>query len=293
MLETGRFALADGAELAITSAGDPHAGVTVVLAHSYAQDQRIWHKVVDDLPQAAERPLAVLAYDHRGHGRSTRATPTTAVVERLADDLAELVDGLVPEGEVVLVGHGMGGLVLTAATARHADTLGDRVGGLGFLSTGASWIAETSTAWTSSLGALVRDLSAILGSRIAGPIDKATQAGLRWTLLGDNPDPEDVRLVADMITAHWPETALLFRPGLDRFRRDAVRSAAAEVPVLAMVGDRDRLVPAAHAEALAGPEGTAVVLDGVGHMLPLEAPAHVLPRLVGLASAALRGDRFR
>ncbi|WP_035287856.1 alpha/beta fold hydrolase [Actinokineospora spheciospongiae] len=290
MRTTGRFVLGDGAELALTRAGDPEAGVTVVLAHSFALDRRVWHRLVDALPEAAERPVSVLAYDHRGHGESSAATLTTALVERLADDLVELVDGLVPRGRLVLVGHGAGGQVLTSATARHRDLLADRLAGMAFLSTGVGWLAETSVAWPGSLGAVLRDLRAILGERIGSRLDKATTVGLRWVLLGENPDPDDVRLVADMVTAHWPDTAALFRPGLDRFGREAALEVAADVPVLAMVGDRDRLVPAAHAEALAGAarDGVAVVLPSVGHMLPLEAVAQLLPRLVGLAQAALR-----
>ncbi|OLR93841.1 alpha/beta fold hydrolase [Actinokineospora bangkokensis] len=294
MRATGRRALADGAELAFTRTGDPGAGVTVVLAHSYAHDRRVWHRIVDQLPAAAERPVAVLAYDHRGHGESSPATPTTAVIGRLADDLAELVAAEVPEGRLVLVGHGMGGLVITSATTRHRDVLGHRLGGLAFLGTGASWLAETSTAWPGSLGALVRDLGAILGRRVPSPLghglDKATTTGIRWLLLGDDPDPDDVELVARVVSAHWPDTAVLFRPGLDRFGRQAALDFAADVPVLAVVGERDRLVPTAHAAVLAArsTDGTALVLPGVGHMVPLEAAPLVLPRLVGMAHAALR-----
>ncbi|SDC07358.1 alpha/beta fold hydrolase [Actinokineospora iranica] len=291
-----RFAVADGAELTVVRAGDPAADVTVVLSHSYAQDHRVWHRVLETLPVAVERPVQVLAYDHRGHGSSTAADAATATVERLGDDLAELIAGVVPRGRVVLAGHGMGGLAVMALTVRHQALFAERVAGLAFLSTAASWLAEP--AWASPVGRVAQDLRAILGPRLDGlvvdrvakRIDKATSVGLRWLLLGDDPDPDDVRLVADMVSAHWPDTVALFRPGLDRYDREAALAVAADTPVVAMVGDRDRLVPASHAAALAGAvqDGTAVVLPGLGHMLPLEGVAQVLPRLVGLAHAALR-----
>jgi pimeloyl-ACP methyl ester carboxylesterase len=292
-VSTERFALSDGAELSVLRAGDPAAAVTVILAHSYAQDHRVWHKILDTLPDAAERPVQVLAYDHRGHGRSSPADETTATVEQLGDDLAEVIDGAVPRGRVVLAGHGMGGLTIMALTARHSALFGERVAGLAFLSTAANWLAEP--AWPSSVGRLVQDLRAILGARIVDRvtqhIDKATTIGLRWLLLGEDPDPADVRLVAEMIATHWPDTVALFRPALDRFDREAALTVAAGTTVVAIVGDRDRLVPESHAEALAGAvdDGTSVVLPGLGHMLPLEGAAQVLPRLVGLAHAALRG----
>ncbi|GLZ37170.1 alpha/beta fold hydrolase [Actinokineospora sp. NBRC 105648] len=292
---TERLVLADGAELSLTRGGDPDAEVTVVLSHSYAQDHRVWHKVSALLPEATDHPIQVLAYDHRGHGASTPATRATATVERLGDDLAELVTQVLPHGRVVLVGHGMGGLTLMALTARHKDLFAERVGGLAFLGTAAGWLAETSTAWPSTVGRFVQDLKAVLGGRIVNRVterlDKAKTTGLRWLLLGEDPEPDDVRLVADMIAAHWPDTVALFRPGLDRYDRAAALTIAAGTPLVAVVGDRDRLVPAAHAEALArsADDGTAVVLPGLGHMLPLEGAAQVLPRLVGLINSALRG----
>ncbi|GGS28232.1 MULTISPECIES: alpha/beta fold hydrolase [Actinokineospora] len=284
-----RVVLGDGAELAVAAAGDPAAEVTVVLAHSYAQDHRVWHKIIDTLPHATEQPVRVLAYDHRGHGRSTAATPETATVEQLGDDLAELIADQA-SGHVVLAGHGMGGLALMSLTVRHVDLFTRRVAGLAFLATSASRLCDTSAAVPHSVGRVVQDLRGILGGSVDRVSRKAMAVGLRWLLLGDDPDPDDMRLVADMVSAHWPDTVALFRPGLDRYDREAALAVAADVPVLAMVGDRDRLVPAAHADALAGSahDGAAVVLPGLGHMLPLEGAPQVLPRLVGLVHAALR-----
>lgn len=289
---TERFALSDGAKLSVQLAGEPEAEVTVVLAHSYAMDQREWHKIFAALPDATERPVHVVSYDHRGHGQSSAADEKTATVEQLGDDLAELLDGVVPHGLVVLAGHGMGGLVAMALAARHPALFEARVAGLALLSTPAGWVAEA--AIPSSLGKIVQDLRAILGARIvervAQRIDKAKTIGLRWLLLGEDPEPDDVRLVAEMIAAHWPDTVALFRPALDRFDQEAALSVAAGTVVVAMVGDRDRVVPVSHVEALAGAvaDGTAVVLPGLGHMLPLEGVAQVLPRLVGLVHAAFR-----
>lgn len=295
MPATERFALADGAELAVATGGDPDAEVTVVLAHSYAQDRRVWHKIAAMLPGAVRRPVRVLAYDHRGHGESSPAVPATATVERLGDDLAEVLRGAAPQGLVVLVGHGMGGLAVMALTVRHRELFAQRVAGVAFLATSAGRLADTSAAWPGSFGRIAQDLRAVLGDRVLDRvvtprIDKAVSIGLRWLLLGDDPEPGDVRLVAEMISAHWPDAVALFRPGLDRYDREAALAVAAGVPVVAVVGERDRLVPTGHAAVLAGAvqDGTAVVLPGAGHMLPLEAAAQVLPRLVGLTHVAWR-----
>lgn len=172
------FPLADGGELALVRAGAADAGVTVVLLHSYAQDRRVWHKVVSLLDQVGG--VGVLAYDHRGHGESTPATARTATLERLGDDLAEVIEGAVPDGPVVLVGHGMGGLVAMRMLARHRELAVRRVGALMFLSTSVGWVAES---LPRPVGRLVQDLHAILGPRLVGEVhrrvDKATTIGLR------------------------------------------------------------------------------------------------------------------
>jgi pimeloyl-ACP methyl ester carboxylesterase len=289
---TEELALSDGAVIGLERAGDPDGELTVVLVHSYAQDRRVWHKVIDVLPAATEHPVQLIAYDQRGHGNSAPATPATATVERLGDDLAEVIERAVPHGRVVLVGHGMGGLVCMALTARHRLLFTGRVGGLVFLATAAGHVPGA--ALPQSVGRVVQDLEAILGSRLLEPvrqkIGRATEIGLRWLLLGDDPDRDDVRLVAEMIFRHWPDTVALFRPALDRYDREAALTVAAGTPVLAMVGEKDRLVPAVHARALAGAvkHGTAVVLPGLGHMLPLEGSAEIIPRIVGQIHTALR-----
>ena len=286
--------LADGATLSLTLAGDEDAELTVVLVHSYAQDRRIWHKVVEVLPGATERPIQVLVYDHRGHGESSSADESTATVEQLGDDLAELIEMAVPHGRIVLVGHGMGGLVCMALAARHQLLFNVRVAGLVFLSTAAGGVAQASATLPQSVGRVVQDLEAILGSRIVGHvrgrIDKAKTIGLRWLLFGDDPDPNDTRLVAEMISKHWPETVALFRPTLDRQDRAAALTVAVGTPVLAIVGEKDRLVPASHAHVLADSvqHGTAVILSGLGHMLPLEGSAEIIPRIVGQVHEILR-----
>jgi pimeloyl-ACP methyl ester carboxylesterase len=275
------FGLGDGASLALVRAGDPLASVTVVLLHSYALDRRVWHKVISLLGEASS--VAVVAYDHRGHGESSAATAATATLEQLGDDLAEVLERAVPHGPVVLVGHGMGGHVAMRMVTRHRLLAEQRVAAFMFLSTSVGWVAET---LPRPLGRIVQDLHAVLGARLVEEvhrkIDKATSVGLRWLLLGDDPSPEDVRLVAEMVSHHWPDTVALFRPALDRGDQAVALEVAAGLPVVAMVGEKDRLVPIGHAGQLADGvrHGYAVTVPGAGHILPLEAVAEIVPRIL-------------
>jgi pimeloyl-ACP methyl ester carboxylesterase len=280
-LITEAFVLDDGGSLALDRDGDPDAPVTVLLLHSYAQDRRVWHKVISLLAEVGS--VSVVAYDHRGHGESVPATAATATLEQLGDDLAEVLERAVPHGPVILVGHGMGGHVAMRMVARHRLLASHRVGAFMFLSTSIGWVAET---LPRPIGRLVQDLHVILGPRLVGhvhrKIDKATTIGLRWLLLGDDPSPDDVRLVAEMVARHWPDTVALFRPALDRGDWAGAIEATVGLPVVAMVGEKDRLVDVVQHEQV-------VTVPGAGHMLPLEASAEIVPRIVAEVREVLMG----
>ncbi|MEU4670059.1 hypothetical protein AB0F91_19230 [Amycolatopsis sp. NPDC023774] len=59
------------------------------------------------------------------------------------------------------------------------------------------------------------------------------------------------------------------------------------------MGERDRIVAATDVEHLVGAleHGTAVVLPGVGHVVPQAAAAQVVPRIVAPVGAAYRQYR--
>jgi pimeloyl-ACP methyl ester carboxylesterase len=292
------FALADGTPLRIVRRGHPAAPVTVVFVHGYALDQRSWSRIAPLVGDAAEVPVAVLTYDQRGHGGSGRARRGTATMAQLGDDLAELLERAVPGGRVVLVGHDMGGLAIMSLSQRHPELFRARIAGLVLLATSSGKLAtEVSATWPNALGKLARDLEAVFGSKLFGLVHehtgRAVSAGLRWWLFGDDPDPELVELTVKMIRGNWPHTVSQFRPALDAYARDAAVAQVSGLPVTAIVGERDRIVRAADVEQWVGglDDGTAVVLPGVGHVVPLEAAAQVLPRVAALVNAAYRQDK--
>lgn len=274
--------LEDGTELNVLRAGDPDSPVTVVLAHGYALDHRIWHKVVEQLSPEFQ----VIAYDHRGHGRSGGASKETATIDQLGEDLGELIERAVPQGHVVIAGHSMGGMAALAMAERRPRLFRQRVLGNVFVSTAASGMSETSLAWPKAVGKLVRELERAFGPIVRAvreKIEPAKTAGLRWWLFGDEPSDEDVELTADVVWGHWPETIALFRPAVDRYDREAGLMVAKEKAVVAVVGDEDRLVPESDAVKFGG---TSVILSDAGHMLPLERPAELANLIREVAAKA-------
>ncbi|MBO0841079.1 MAG: alpha/beta fold hydrolase, partial [Sciscionella sp.] len=113
--------------------------VTVICLHGWTLDHRTWAPVVQRLTDDSGgmgkgSGVRVLRYDHRGHGRSEHRDGT-ATLDRLADDLAELIDELAPAGPVVLAGHSMGGMTIMTLAKRHPELVRRRVAAVALVST--------------------------------------------------------------------------------------------------------------------------------------------------------------
>lgn len=99
----------DGVDIAYDVTGD---GPGLVLVHGLTENRRVWDPLVADL--ATDH--TVLAVDIRGHGESAVAAPYDPPT--LAGDVAVAVDAAGLANPVV-IGHSMGGIVVTAYGAQH------------------------------------------------------------------------------------------------------------------------------------------------------------------------------
>ncbi|MGK5695022.1 SDR family oxidoreductase [Streptomyces sp. URMC 128] len=92
-------------ELCVAELGDPRRP-TIVLVHGYPDSKEVWSEVAARL---AGR-FHVVAYDVRGHGRSTAPRPLRGgfTLEKLTDDFLAVADAVSPDRPVHLVGHDWG-----------------------------------------------------------------------------------------------------------------------------------------------------------------------------------------
>jgi pimeloyl-ACP methyl ester carboxylesterase len=319
-LERAGVTTSDGVRLNVETTGRSDAPVTVLLVHGWTCSTRSWHNQVEDLPEIlGPDAVRVVAYDHRGHGRSDAAPDGSMRIEQLADDLATVLDTVVGDRPVVYAGHSMGGMTLMALADARPELFGDRIRAAALVSTscgqcgsGAFGLPARFDAATAVVAPrLVNQVGAGIerrasrrastdpdpqaASRSAGTARRAAAArvlaarlqrpALRRAVFGKRPDPAEVDLfLADLAVVPGPSYGGFFEAILQHDRAHALK-VLDRLPVEIMHGTQDHLLPPRHANRMAAelPTARLWMYPGAGHMLMQERPRDVTHRLASLA----------
>ena len=296
---TAAVALPDGAQLHATVEGPDDAPVTLVLAHGWTLAQAAWGDVAGRLaPRAAAGELRMVRYDQRGHGRSTWGD-TEITIDRLGDDLAQVIDQLAPTGPVVLGGHSMGGMTIMCLAASRPELFGDRVSGVVLVSTSAGDLASDPRTPGGRMAKLRPGVltAALAGARVLErlrgllpPAHPRHQKMVRDLLYGADATDEMVLVGAEIMHASTIRSFIEFMPALGDHDKREELAALRDVPVEIFVGDTDKLTPSKHSRQLADalPHAALHVVERTGHMLPQERPELVTEAIGRLLTAAAR-----
>jgi pimeloyl-ACP methyl ester carboxylesterase len=293
MSERSELTLADGVRLHVETSGPADAPVTVVLLHGWCLDRRTWHHQTKALQSVDAR---VVAYDARGHGRSTSTRLRSATLSQLGHDLAEVLREYAPAGPIVLVGHSLGGMTIMEFADSYPQEFAGRVAGLVFVSTTAEGATHTCYGLPSPLAPMLRvaeetgaGLLARLGAwrphNVMLPMLRPT---VRWLLFGEDHAPGDLAVTMSAFGRASLRSIGGFRASFGAQHRLDTLATLGDVPAAALVGDRDRLTPPPCAESIAGAlTGTELtVYEGAGHMLMMERPAEVSAAMLSVVERA-------
>lgn len=270
------------------------AALTVVFCHGYALNLDCWH-----FQRAGYRGLVrAVYYDQRSHGRSGRSTEGHATIDQLGLDLKQVLDDVAPDDPVVLVGHSMGGMAIIALAEAHPELFGDRVVGVGLISTTAGGLDPHRI--------LVPMLPSTLGGQLAMRVVAFLGRGHRHVdslrrlsrsvaavatdlfAFGDEVPASYVEFVDGMLSATPFEVVAEFFPNFGDLDKFETVHALSVVPTTIICGTEDRLTSIGHSRKLHDRIGDSTLLEceGAGHMVIMERHDQVNAALDQLIAAA-------
>ena len=273
----------DETQLSVQTWGHPAAPV-VVLVHGLGMSIDSWGPV----PNLLASDHHVIAYDLRGHGRSSRARRGDYSLDAHADDLAAVLQE-VADRSVVLVGNSLGGAI--AVHAAHRGLLPSSVQGVVFAGSGASVVTLPGMpgrelpdavrqglrrAWLEVLRATAAVVERL--SPLEALADRVTR---RVAFAPDDPEPAVRQTRVDF--AGTRREALIGTMLASGSHNGLLHAGALRVPALVLHGSRDPEVPTRESRMLLSslPDAELARLPGGAHMLPLTRPADVAEQVRG------------
>lgn len=229
---------------------------SLVFLHGIGGGHHAWDA---QLPFFAARGYSAHAWDQPGYGESAGIEPYD--LEQVAAALVRLIEKL-EDGPVVLVGHSMGGFVAQETYARSPG----HVKGLA--------LCFTSPAFGGSGSAFAREF---IGARIR-PLDEGRTmvdiaAKLMPSMRGTRTDPAGLALAERIMGRIPPATYRKAVALLTTFdRREHLPRIS--VPTLLLAGSDDKVAPAPVMQRMAQkiPSADFVLLEGCGHLGPMDQP---------------------
>lgn len=295
---TVKVRAADGTRLH-TEVFGPEDGYPIVLAHGITCAIRVWHEQINDL----SRDYRVIAYDHRGHGRSGLPHRSAYSLDHLASDLdAVLAATLRPGERAVIAGHSMGGIAISSWAERHRDRVPERADAVALINTTTGDLLEEinllrvpALLAAGRSGAARRMIKAFGGA----PLFRGAQPGSRWfvTLMavGGEADPAIAQFVHDLFAATPPAgRGAWARVLVEEMGPRHIDLTGLTVPTLVIGSTKDRLLPMCQARkiAKAAPNLVDLVEMPGGHCAILEHPQAVNNHLRSLVESVVAERRI-
>ena len=234
-----------------------HGKPAVVLVHGWSNNANYWNAQLDDL----KARYTVVTLNLAGHGASERNRTDWSMANYAADVAAVVHE--IPNRKVVLVGHGMGGIVALEA----ARLIGGRV-------TGIIAVDSLKTIGQPPMPkAQFDELLRPFRSDFVGHMHEFVGA----YLFTKDADPLFVRKVADDMAHASPQVAV---PSLEAlYRYDFAALPEIHVPIIAINSDLHMPTDEARIRKFA-PNFRSIVVPGTGHFLMLESAQRFNPILL-------------
>jgi pimeloyl-ACP methyl ester carboxylesterase len=278
-----KFLELHGDRVAYRDAGD---GEVLLLIHGMARSSDTWRSVLPPL----SKKFRVIAPDLLGHGASAKPRSDYslgAFAVLLRDFLDEL--GV---SQATVVGHSLGGGVAMQFVYQHPDYAQRLVLiGSGGLGPDVGWILRLLSAPGAEL------VLPIIAPKPVLTVGNKLRSWFRGAGIHSPRGAETWGAYSSLADRQARESFLKTLRSVVDYRGQAVSAlnrlhARADLPVMAIWGDRDNIIPVEHAYAIhnARTDTRLEVLPGVGHYPQVEAPNEVVELIEDFIATSDRGD---
>jgi len=274
----------------------PEDGYPIVLAHGITCALRVWAYQIADLANH----YRVIAFDHRGHGRSAvPARRSGYSLDHLAGDLDSVLEAALAPGErAVIAGHSMGGIAITSWADRYPDRVPQRADAVALVNTTTGDLlrnVQLLSVPQPLADVRVRAAGTLLKTFGAAPllraVDRPSRRFVSTIAVGRDADPAVAEFIFELFTSTPPAG----RGGWARILVDSlgpehIGLTNLKVPTLVIGSTKDRLLPmvsSRHIAKMAPNLASFVELSG-GHCAIVERPDEVNKHLRMLIESVSR-----
>jgi len=193
-----------------------------------------------------------------------------------------VIEATTPTGDIILVGHSMGGMTVQALAGRRPDLFGSRIKGVVLACTSAGGMTEVPLGLPPGLGKLIIGLAPSVTGALKGQqriVDRSREAGNDLTLLltrhysfGSSVPSGLTALVANMHGTTSIDVIGDFLDSIRQYDSTPWLPTLANCKVVVVGAEADLLTPISHSTVIADaiPGSRLVTIPDTGHMLPLE-----------------------
>jgi pimeloyl-ACP methyl ester carboxylesterase len=250
---------------------------TLVFVHGYGLNLDCWH--FQRLHFRGQ--LRQVFYDQRSHGRSGRSEAELCRIPQLGEDLYQILQEVVGDTPMVLIGHSMGGMAIMRLAQSRPDLFGSQVLGVALFCTSAGDIANHSP---------IRGIPGRTFHRIAEPlmaglnripelVAQGRRAGsdlgyvvTRRLAFGPDVPPSYVDFASEMLAEIPLEVVADYYPAFDDLDEFRALEIVSSVPTVVVGGENDVITPIEHTARIIDllPKAEAIRVENCGHLGMIE-----------------------
>jgi pimeloyl-ACP methyl ester carboxylesterase len=276
----------------------PEDGYPIVLAHGITCALRVWAYQIADL----STDYRVIAFDHRGHGKSAVPARHRYSLDFLAADLDAVLEATLTTGErAVIAGHSMGGIAITSWAERHPERVSQRADAVALINTTTGDLLrnvrflpvppQLADARVRAAGTLLKTFGA---APLLRAVDRPSRRFVSTIAVGRDADPAVIEFIYELFTSTPPAgRGGWARTLVDALGPEHIGLTNLTVPTLVIGSAKDRLLPMVSSRHIArrAPNLASFVELPGGHCAIVERPDEVNKHLRMLIESVAEDQR--